>query len=558
MNVVYNLFVLYPFRSSIMLFALLAAGLFEGLSLTALLPLLETISSEQDSEDNFSSFNHFFRSLFDYLGIEVSLSSILAIIVICAIFKSLLLLAAYKQVGYTSAKVATDFRLRLIDALTKTEWHYFVSKQTGALANSLATEATRAASSFEQAGRFIAFILQAFVYFFVALSVSWQATVIAILCGLVILALFKILLQVSQKAGNKQTNLLSLLLTDLTDLLGCFKALKAMRREKIADQLLKTHSGKLEKALQKEVLSREALRNLQEPVLAFFAAVGLFVSISVWQMQLSEVMILVFLLVRLLGLLNKSLQRYQFLLVNRSAFEAIEKRVDEANRRAEINSGSLKPSKITSLCLRDVYFFYGSKKILNKFSASFSVNSLNVLAAPSGSGKTTLLDIIAGLLRPSEGAVLVEGVDLKDIDLRWWRGILGYVPQELELLHQSIRLNISVGINELGDFAINEALRRVGLSDYIGTLDDGLNTLVGEKGKRLSGGQRQKIIIARALVHSPKILLLDEPTSSLDHESASHIIDLLKGLSSSLTIIVASHDKQLIDRADNVFLLDKA
>ena len=558
MNVVYNLFVLYPFRSSIMLFALLAAGLFEGLSLTALLPLLETISSEQDSKDNFSSFNHFFRSLFDYLGIEVSLSSILAIIVICTIFKSLLLLAAHKQVGYTSAKVATDFRLRLIDALTKTEWHYFVSKQTGALANSLATEATRAASSFEQAGRFIAFILQAFVYFFVALSVSWQATVIAILCGLVILALFKILLQVSQKAGNKQTNLLSLLLTDLTDLLGCFKALKAMRREKIADQLLKTHSGKLEKALQKEVLSREALRNLQEPVLAFFAAVGLFVSISVWQMQLSEVMILVFLLVRLLGLLNKSLQRYQFLLVNRSAFEAIEKRVDEANRRAEINSGSLKPSKITSLCLRDVYFFYGSKKILNKFSASFSVNSLNVLAAPSGSGKTTLLDIIAGLLRPSEGAVLVEGVDLKDIDLRWWRGILGYVPQELELLHQSIRLSISVGIHELAEFAINEALRRVGLSDYIGTLDDGLNTLVGEKGKRLSGGQRQKIIIARALVHSPKILLLDEPTSSLDHESASHIIDLLKGLSSSLTIIVASHDKQLIDRADNVFLLDKA
>ena len=96
------------------------------------------------------------------------------------------------------------------------------------------------------------------------------------------------------------------------------------------------------------------------------------------------------------------------------------------------------------------------------------------------------------------------------------------------------------------------------MSDFIKTLDNGLDTLVGEKGKRLSGGQRQKIIIARALVHSPKILLLDEPTSSLDHESACHIIDLLKSLSSSLTIIVASHDKKLIDEADNVFLLGKA
>ena len=557
MNVVYNLFVFYPVRSSIMLVALLAAGLFEGLSLTALLPLLETISSENDSPDSFSKFNHLFRSIFEQLGIEVSLGSILGIIVICTIFKSFLLLAAHKQVGYTSAKVATDFRLRLIDALTKTEWNYFVSKQTGALANSLATEATRAASSFEQAGRFIAFILQAFVYFFVALTVSWQATLIAILCGLIILILFKILLQVSQKAGSKQTNLLSLLLTDLTDLLGCFKALKAMRRDKIADQLLKNHSGKLEKAMQKEVLSREALRNLQEPVLAFFAAIGLFVSINVWKMQLSEVMILVFLLVRLLGLLNKSLQRYQFLLVNRSAFEAIEKRVEGANERAEINTGSLKPLNITSLGVRNVSFSYGDRKILNNFTASFPVNSLNVLAAPSGSGKTTLLDIFAGLLRPLKGAVMVDEIDLKDIDLQWWRGLLGYVPQELELLHQSIRLNISVGINSPDDLAINSALDRVGLNEFVTSLDDGLDTVVGEKGKRLSGGQRQRIIIARALVHSPKILLLDEPTSSLDCESASYIIDLLKNLSSSLTIIVASHDKKLIDKADYVFSLDK-
>ena len=91
MNVVYNLFVFYPFRSFIMLVALLAAGLFEGLSLTALLPLLETISSENDSTNGFSTFNHLFRSLFEQLGIEVSLGSILGIIVICTIFKSFLL-----------------------------------------------------------------------------------------------------------------------------------------------------------------------------------------------------------------------------------------------------------------------------------------------------------------------------------------------------------------------------------------------------------------------------------------------------------------------------------
>ncbi|MEC8147443.1 MAG: ABC transporter ATP-binding protein [Pseudomonadota bacterium] len=556
MNVIYNLFAFYPVRSSVMLVALLAAGLFEGLSLTALLPLIETISSDSQLENDFSSFDHFFRSFFEYFGVDVSLASILAIIVVCTILKSLLLLGAHQQVGYTSARVATDFRLRLIDALSKTKWNYFVSRQTGALANSLATEATRAASSFEQAGRFVAFLLQAFVYFFVALTISWQATLISIFCGFAILGMFKILLQVSQKAGAKQTNLLNLLLTDLTDLLGCFKALKAMRREEFADELLKNHSGQLERAMRKEVISREALRNLQEPVLAFFAAFGLFVAIEIWKMQLSEMMILVFLLLRLLGLLNKALQRYQFLLVNRSAFEAIEKRVFEASQQAEKASGTLQLNNINSIVLKNITFSYGEKKIFEGFNALFPMNSLNVLAAPSGSGKTTLLDIIAGLLTPLKGRVLVEGKELTDIDLNWWRANLGYVPQELELLHQSIKLNISVGIKWLNDDSIINALRRVGMMEYVESLDNGLDTIVGERGKKLSGGQRQRIIIARALAHSPKILLLDEPTSSLDTESASHVIELLKDLASSLTIIVASHDNKLIEKADNVIFLN--
>ena len=536
--------------------ALLAAGLFEGLSLTALLPLIETISSDSQLENDFSSFDHFFRSFFEYFGVDVSLASILAIIVVCTILKSLLLLGAHQQVGYTSARVATDFRLRLIDALSKTKWNYFVSRQTGALANSLATEATRAASSFEQAGRFVAFLLQAFVYFFVALTISWQATLISIFCGFAILGMFKILLQVSQKAGAKQTNLLNLLLTDLTDLLGCFKALKAMRREEFADELLKNHSGQLERAMRKEVISREALRNLQEPVLAFFAAFGLFVAIEIWKMQLSEMMILVFLLLRLLGLLNKALQRYQFLLVNRSAFEAIEKRVFEASQQAEKANGTLQLNNINSIVLKNITFSYGEKKIFEGFNALFPMNSLNVLAAPSGSGKTTLLDIIAGLLTPLKGRVLVEGKELTDIDLNWWRANLGYVPQELELLHQSIKLNISVGIKWLNDDSIINALRRVGMMEYVESLDNGLDTIVGERGKKLSGGQRQRIIIARALAHSPKILLLDEPTSSLDTETASHVIELLKDLASSLTIIVASHDNKLIEKADNVIFLN--
>ena len=534
-----------------MLVALLVAGLAEGFSLTALLPLLDIASGESpvDSADNLV------LVFLTEIGIEPSLGNILIVIVAGVLIKSLLLLVANQQVGFTVARVATDFRLRLIDALLKSEWAYFLSHRTGSLANSLATEAYRAATGMEYAARVLAYGLQALVYLIVALIVTWQATVISVATGLGMLFLLRVLLRISHRAGSRQTALLKSLLSDLTDLLGVFKPLKAMAREQVADDLLKGQTRDLERATRREVVSKEALRALQEPILATLAAVGLFIALNYWGVKLSEVMVLVFLLVRFLGLVNKLQRQYQHVLVQQSAFDSIEDAVLDAKRAAEKNLGHLAPNFSETIEFRDVFFRYREHWVLQEFKAVFKFRALTVIRAPSGRGKSTVLELLSGLVRPERGEILIDGTNFLSINLTEWRQLIGYVPQDPVLLHDSIFNNVAVGSPNLTKTDVCNALRQVGLLEFVDQLKEGIETVIGERGGKLSGGQRQRLAIARALAHSPKLLILDEPTSALDSNAEAEICQMLKGMSEKLTVIAATHQKMLADMADHTIQL---
>ena len=180
MNTMFALLRTYPGRSALMLTALIVAGAAEGLSLTALLPLLSVATGEPVK----GGINDIVLEVLRQLGIEPSVGAILVFIVCGIAIKSLLVLVANSQVGYTVARIATDFRVALSDALLASQWQYFVKQRTGALANSVATEAYRAATGFEYGARVISLLLQVSVYTIVALMVSWPATLAALAIGI--------------------------------------------------------------------------------------------------------------------------------------------------------------------------------------------------------------------------------------------------------------------------------------------------------------------------------------------------------------------------------------
>jgi len=544
----------FPRRSAFVLVALLIAGIAEGLSLTALLPLL-SIAMGDSGESSDSGIGKFMEKMLQNMGIEPTLDTILFIIVGGMFFKGLVLLVANRQVGYTVAHVATALRLDLIEALLASRWQYYLRQPVGALANSVATEAYRAANGFEHSANVLALSVQVLVYAIVALFISWEATLASLIIGLFLLIALNRLVNATRRAGTKQTHLLRNLLTYLSDVLSSVKSLKAMARDNVADAILHEQTQQLEKATRREVMNREALIALQEPILAALTASGLYLALVVWELSLPEVMLMVFLLTRILGLLNKTQRRYQQLAVQESAYWALRKAAEDARAAAESTTGTLQPTLQKGITLQHIKFNYGQKTIFKDLTIEIPINSFTAVMGPSGVGKSTLLDLLCGLTEPQSGEVQIDGVSLHDINLRQWRHMIGYVSQDTILLHDTVMNNILVGEPALTADDAERALRQAGAWDFVSTLPEGLQTVVGERGGLLSGGQRQRIAIARALAHKPSFLILDEPTSALDPESEQTICETLQKLSQNLTIIAVSHQPAVINAADRVFIL---
>ena len=196
--------------------------------------------------------------------------------------------------------------------------------------------------------------------------------------------------------------------------------------------------------------------------------------------------------------------------------------------------------------------------ILKDFSLTIKKNESIGIAGPSGSGKSTLVDLILGLHLPQEGAIVVDKVPLTSSNMNSWRRMIGYVPQDIYLLDETIAENIAFGIpfEKIDIKALKAAAEGAQILEFIERdLPNGFKTIVGERGVRLSGGQRQRIGLARALYHKPEILILDEATSALDIQTEEAVMSTIHKLQGALTIITIAHRLSTLERCDRIINL---
>jgi ABC-type multidrug transport system fused ATPase/permease subunit len=215
----------------------------------------------------------------------------------------------------------------------------------------------------------------------------------------------------------------------------------------------------------------------------------------------------------------------------------------------------------TSVCFENVSFKYSNAVGNANENLSFCIGKGEAVGiiGHSGAGKSTLVDILLGLLQPTAGAVLVDGLDIQN-NLRSWQDHIGYVPQTIYLVDDTLARNVAFGLpGEMVDHdAIARSIKAAQLDEFVSSLPDGLNTIVGERGVRLSGGQRQRIGIARALYNDPDILVLDEATSSLDTETEQGVMDAVKELLGTKTIVIIAHRTTTVSYCTKVYKMDKA
>jgi ABC-type bacteriocin/lantibiotic exporter with double-glycine peptidase domain len=193
---------------------------------------------------------------------------------------------------------------------------------------------------------------------------------------------------------------------------------------------------------------------------------------------------------------------------------------------------------------------------LESVSVALAPRSAVAIIGPSGCGKTTLLDLVTGLIQPTAGSVALDGVDLRDIDLRRWRAKIGLVQQEPLLLHGSILENICWGQLAPDAVRARRALEAAGAAVFVDALPNGIDTPVGERGGRLSGGQRQRIALARALYRQPDLLILDEPTSALDRDSEQEVLASLRLIKGVCSMLIVTHSTQVAQICDEVITLE--
>lgn len=546
----------YPTRSAIMVLCMLFSGAADGLGMLTMLPIIETISTGAGGSQ--STIGRAMQHMAGIWGLEAELPTLLALMVVIIGAKGGFMLLAMRQAGYTMAHVTNDLRERLIRTLMEARWSYFISQPVGYFSNAISSEATRAASAYNHAVLMIAAVVTVGAYSIVAFLLSWKITLLSFVIASFIMYLLRGLVQASREAGDRQTELMRSLIKRLTDTLHGIKPIKAMAQEKNIQQFLEHDSVEIKMVQRRTIYASESVNALQEPLMALMVASGIYFAVNLGGQSFPQLLVLVLLFSRLLGRFYFAQRCYQEIGANESALWSLVDSIKSAEREREHDEqGKNLPAMALadSIAFRNVTFGYGSKDILKDISFEIPKGSFVAIVGASGVGKTTIADLLAGLFHPRSGGIFIDGVSLADINLRSWRQMIGYVPQEMLLFHDSIMHNITLGEPSITRADVEEALRLAEAWDFVSSLPQGLETSVGERGAKLSGGQRQRLSLARALVRKPALLILDEVTTALDPLTEAEICATFQKLSGRVTILAISHQPAMIKYAHKVYEL---
>ena len=541
-------------RPFIVLFCLLLGGLAEAIGIGTLLPITSAVLDPGGS--NPSAFENLIRQGFATVKVDPSFTNLLLLVVGIMALRSVLLFSALSYAGITAARVANNFRSRLIMAIMEARWSFYANQSAGKVATTLGNDATRAGDAYMTFATVAACTVQIAAYALIATLINWRVAVAGIVGGILISLLSAKLVRISRRAGYKQTQRIGIMTSDTVEMLHNMKALKSMHRYGPLTVHMDDVLNKLKRSLYASTLSRNGLTYGNDLLVAILIGSGAYVAHVLAGVPIPQLFVFGVLFFQVVSYASKLQKQIQLAVQYEGAYVSVSDALEKAEASREGASGTLAPDANAELIFDNVDFSHAETPVLKKLNLEIPPQAITVIQGASGAGKTTLLDLLVGLLRPQAGTVRLGNVDLVDNDAQKWRKLIGYVPQELALFHDTIRANITLYDETIAEDAITESLELSGVAAFVSQMPNGLETDVGEFGGKLSGGQRQRISLARALVTRPKVLILDEVTSALDPETEDAIVSNIAELRGRYTIIAITHRPAWTRIADRLYTLE--
>ena len=489
-----------------------------------------------------------------------SLGGALLLYVIIVSARAALELAESVASVRVQVEVTRTLRERLYRALVRARWETIAPLRGARLAHVLTAELDRVSLTTNQllSGSLQLFI--AMVYAAAALAISPTLALIAAAGALLLLIPARRQQRTARRAGEVLTQLGTELFAGATEEVATLKVAKSAG---IAGRMADRFTERARRHARALISTHRRYRASGALLTAgAAAALAVVVYVAVARLHLAPASLLLLLLV--CGRLVPRLANVQssFLLTARAlpAAEAVQSLLDELESAAEGPGGdALAPIAITkAIELRGVTYRYpgSATSALRDVSLSIPAGRVTALVGSSGAGKSTIADVVLLLLIPESGHLVVDGVPLSTERRDAWRASVGYVPQETHLFHDTIRENVRWVVPTASDDEVLEALRMAGASELLARLPEGLDTLVGDRGTLVSGGERQRLALARTLLRRPRLLVLDEATSALDPESERAIRQTIASLTPAVTVLTITHRLTTARQADHVVVLD--
>ena len=546
----------------------LAQALFQVIGVTSIFPFLALAADPERIRR--SQFGTRFLELFPPME-NRQLLLIAGVIAIAALLVSnaVNLLAEYARTRYAQ-NFAHWLRVRLLRRMASQPYIYFLQRNSGDLLKKILGDVGNYTVGvllplLDTVARVLTAVLLLATLFLVQPVIALSA---AIVLGGFYVIIFRLLARKRREVDENLRTHLAGFFREAHQMLGGIKPVKVHRAEEHFLARFAGHSAIIAKMNARVPVFSNSARYLVEP-LAFGGLVVAVLVLAVKGRDFSDILPNLGVMALAGYRLLPSLQLlYSQLTQVSSMRHAVDEVYDEfvaaetdRSISPAISSDRVMPATPfrwnDSITLREISFRYpgASRPALNGISLIIAKNTSLGVIGPTGSGKSTLVDLLLGLYQPTTGEILIDGEPLTSALVPAWQASIGYVPQDIFLIDDTIARNVAFGLpdDEIDPEQLREACATAQILDFIETeLRDGFDTIVGERGIRLSGGQRQRIGLARALYHRPSLLILDEATSALDMATEAKLLDALRSLAGKLTMVVAAHRLSTVAGCDQL------
>lgn len=529
-----------------------AAAMFEGLGVTMLLPILQKGGAgelENPVTDGISA-------LFEAFNIEYSLVILLLFLILFFLIRSIFLIIHGAYVAKIQADLLVKLRYEIVSKIFKAKYQYLLQKETGYLNNAITVEFQNVSFAFKMFASVLIKTVFSALYLILPLMMNFM---VAVLVGIMILPVVLIMRRINRRVIDYSVRTSSQsagLQSFLIEALSSFKYFKATHSYKNILKKIFNRSKELGRLMYKQSFWSAVVQYGFEPIVIMVMAGVIFYHVTMVGGEIIEIAFILILFQRAGSQLLGIPQIYGKFLMSIGSINVFTNLEEELSNNEE-ETGPERISADFSLPIKfdHVYFGYGNKSILKDINMSIQPKSTIAFVGRTGSGKSTLANLITGILRPDKGRLLLGDVSYEEIDQSVLRSKVGYITQENVIFNDSIENNITLWCDDISREKMEQACEQAHIREFIEASTDRYGSVLGDSGLNISGGERQRISIARELYKDVDILIFDEATSNLDSHTEKKIQQDIDDFRGQKTILLIAHRLSTVKNSDMIFVL---